>query len=117
MTTKANVFENLIFNNRAPILIAFLALTVFFFIKAMGVTLDTSLKKMVPLKHEYIQNLFKHKDELSLGNDIRIAIENTEGDIFDKEYLQVLKDITDEVFYLPNVDKSKVKSLWTPNVR
>ncbi|PIE42612.1 MAG: RND transporter [Gammaproteobacteria bacterium] len=95
----------------------FLALTVFFFIKATGVTLDTSLKKMVPLSHEYIQNLFKHKDELSLGNDIRIAIEHTEGDIFEKEFLQTLKEITDEVFYLPNVDKSKIKSLWTPNVR
>ncbi|MCG8669050.1 MAG: MMPL family transporter [Pseudomonadales bacterium] len=117
MSTKANVFEKLIFNNRAPIMIAFLAATVFFFIKATGVTLDTSLKKMVPLKHEYIQNLFKHKDELSLGNDIRIAVEHTEGDIFDEEFLQILKDITDEVFYLPNVDKSKVQSLWTPNVR
>ena len=117
MSTKDNVFERIIFGNRAPILIAFLALTVFFFVKATGVTLDTSLKKMVPLKHEYIQNLFKHKDELSLGNDIRIAVEHTEGDIFNKEYLQVLKDITDEVFYLPNVDKSKVQSLWTPNVR
>ncbi|MDX1693481.1 MAG: MMPL family transporter [Ketobacteraceae bacterium] len=117
MSTKVNLFEKIIFNNRVPILIAFLAATVFFFIQATGVTLDTSLKKMVPLKHEYIQNLFKHKDELSLGNDIRIAVEHTEGDIFNKEYLQVLKDITDEVFYLPNVDKSKVQSLWTPNVR
>lgn len=117
MSTKVNLFEKIIFNNRAPILIAFLAATVFLFIQATGVTLDTSLKKMVPLKHEYIQNLFKHKDELSLGNDIRIAVEHTEGDIFNEEYLQVLKDITDEVFYLPNVDKSKVQSLWTPNVR
>ena len=114
---KASAAENLIFGFRAPIVVIFLLLTAFFAYEASHVKLSTDLKKMVPLKHEFIQNLFKHKDELSLGNDIRIAVENTQGDIFNAEYMEVLRQVTDEVFYLPGVDKSKVASLWTPNVR
>ncbi len=75
------------------------------------------MKKMVPLQHTYIKNLYKHKDELSLGNDIRIAVEHTKGDIFDKEFIETLRRITEEGFYLPGVNKGKVRSLWTPNVR
>jgi len=75
------------------------------------------MKKMVPLQHPYIKNLYKHKDELSLGNDIRIAVENVKGDIFDKEYMETLRKITEEGFYLPGVNKGKMMSLWTPNVR
>lgn len=114
---KASAAENFIFRMRGPIVIVFLLLTVFFAFQATRVQLSTDMKKMVPLKHEFIQNLFKHKDELSLGNDIRIAVENTQGDIFNAEFMEVLRLVTDEVFYLKGVDKSKVASLWTPNVR
>jgi hypothetical protein len=114
---KASAAENLIFSMRGPIVIVFLLLTAFFAFEATNVQLSTDMKKMVPLKHEFIQNLFKHKDELSLGNDIRIAVENTQGDIFNAEFMEVLRLVTDEVFYLQGVDKSKVASLWTPNVR
>ena len=40
-----------------------------------------------------------------------------EGDIFTAEYMETLKQITDEVFYLNGVDRSGLKSLWTSNVR
>ncbi len=117
MSEKASIFERVLFTYRIPILVVFSIISIFLGLTAVRISMDTSLKKMVPLSHEYIQNLFKHKDELSLGNDLRIAVATTDPDIFNKEYLQVLKDVTDEVFYLQGVDKSKVKSLWTPNVR
>ena len=95
----------------------FMAITIFLINQAYDTALDSSLKKMVPLSHPFIQNLYKHKDELSLGNDIRIAVEHTQGDIFDKEYLEVLRQVSDEAFYLPGVNKSLMKSLWSPTVR
>lgn len=116
-TNKKAPAEDFIVSMRGIILVAFILLTGYFAYAASKIALSTDLQKMVPLKHEFIQNLFKHRDELSLGNDIRIAIENTEGDIFNAEFMEVLRQVTDEVFYLPGVDKSKVASLWTPNVR
>lgn len=111
------ICEDIIFNNRAIYLGVFLLCTLFFGWQALYVKLDTSLEKMVPLEHPYIQNLFKHKDELSLGNDLRISVETTEGDIFNADYLEILRKVTDEAFYVEGVDKAKIQSLWTANVR
>lgn len=121
--------ENLIFGARRVIIAVFAVITLLMIWQISGIKADTSLEKMVPLSHPYIQNLFKHKDELGLGNDIRIAVAVKQGDIFSPAYVDMLKNVTDDVFYLsdrPNreagaqhaiVDRAKLKSLWTPNVR
>ena len=118
MSTKnSTILEESIFKLRPILLLAFAVLTAFFAFEASKVKLSTEFEKMVPLKHEFIQNLLKHKDELSLGNDIRIVVEAKNGDIFTDEFMQVLRQVTDEIFYFEGVDKAKIQSLWTPNVR
>lgn len=109
--------EKFIFKARGPLLMVFALITIFFAYQLTNVRIDTSLEKMVPLKHEFIINLFKHIEDMSLGNDIRIAVSVKDGDIFTKEYMATLRQISDEVFYFPGVDKVKLASLWTPNVR
>lgn len=118
-TPKAEPFlERLIFNNRALILVAFLILTVFLGYNAVRIQPDASFERMIPLEHPYIQNMLENREDLAnLGNFVRIAVESEEGDIFNAEYMETLKQITDEVFYLNGVDRSGLKSLWTPNVR
>ena len=111
------MLENSIFKIRPVILIGFLLLTVFFGYNAKDVKLSTEFEKMVPLKHEFIQNLLRHIDEMSLGNDIRIVIEAKEGDIYTDDFLQLLRQVTDEIFYFQGVDKANIQSLWTANVR
>lgn len=117
MSTPSSPLEKLVFGLRGPLLFLFVVTTIFFANQTYDISIDSSLKKMVPLGHPYIQNLYRHKDELSLGNDIRIAVENTRGDIFNREYLEVLRQISEEAFYLPGVNKGVMKSLWTSNVR
>ena len=67
--------ERLVFTYRSWYVISFFLLTIFFGYHAMNLKMDSSLEKMVPMHHEYIQNWFKHKDDLSLGNDLRIAVD------------------------------------------
>lgn len=114
---RESLFERLLFRFRVPVLGLLVILTIFFLYHAHDTELDSNLKKMVPLNHSYIQNFYKHRDELSLGNDIRIAVENRNGDIFDARFLEILRQVTEEAFYLPGVDKGNLKSLWTANVR
>ncbi len=115
---KPSFLEAPIFKLRPVLLLLFAVLTAFFAFQASKVQLSTEFEKMVPpLQHEFIQNLLKHKDELSLGNDIRIVVEAKEGDIFSDDFLQALRQVTDEIFYFEGVDKAKIQSLWTPNVR
>ena len=113
-----SIVENTIFGKRLWVLLTFLLITVYLVSAAIKVRPDASFEKMVPVKHPYIAAYLERKDELSgLGNAVRISIETTEGDIFSAEYMETLRQISDEVFFIPGVARSGVKSLWTPNVR
>jgi len=112
------VIEKIVFGKRLWVLLAFLLVTVYLVSAAIKVRPDASFEKMVPVTHPYIAAYLERKDELTgLGNAVRIAVEATEGDIFTEEYLETLRQISDEVFFIPGVNRSGVKSLWTPNVR
>ena len=50
-------------------------------------------------------------------NRILIALMSEEGDIFTPEFFETLRKTTDEVFFIPGIDRSRVTSLFTPNVR
>ncbi|WP_285275345.1 efflux RND transporter permease subunit [Halopseudomonas bauzanensis] len=110
--------ERVIFNNRLIMLLIFAALTLFFGFQATQVRPVTSFEKMIPLEHPYIVNMLEHQNDMgNLGNSIRIAVAIKDGDIFSTEYMETLKRINDEVFFLPGVDRANLRSLWTPNVR
>ncbi len=113
-----SIVERFIFGKRMWVVLVFFLVTVYLVSAAIKVRPDASFEKMVPIKHPYIAAYIERKDELSgLGNSVRIAVETTEGDIFTEEYMQALREISDEVFFIPGVGRSGVKSLWTPNVR
>lgn len=46
---------------------------------------------------------------------LRILVQNPNGDIVTQEFLETLRKVNDQVFYIPGVDRSNLKSLWTPN--
>ena len=123
MTSKsrnnpAAVLERLVFNNRPAVIAICLIISIFLFWNAAQVRPETSFEKMIPLKHPYIEKMLEHRNDLAnLGNSVRISVENTNGDIFDKEYMETLRQISDEAFYIPGVDRSGLRSLWSPNVR
>lgn len=107
-----------IFALRVPLLLAFAVATAFFLWQVTMLRPDASFEKMIPVSHPYIQNFLKSRDDLrGLGNSVRIIVETSEGDIFTTEFQDLLRRITDEVFYVNGVDRSALQSLWTPNVR
>lgn len=110
--------ERVLFAAR-PIVLAVLAiLTLVFAYGLTQIKLDSSIEKYIPLKHEFIKNYLVHKDELGSGlSNIKLSVESNDGDIFSKEYMATLQRINDEVFFIKGVDRSAMKSLWTPNVR
>ena len=115
---EERVLERLIFNHRPGLLVLFLLATVLLAYKITQLRPDASFEKMIPMEHPFIRAFMKHAADLgAAGTTIQIAVENTSGDIFDPEYLDLLQKINDEVFYLPGVDRNRMRSLWTPNVR
>ncbi|MBV8667187.1 MAG: RND family transporter [Burkholderiaceae bacterium] len=117
MSMVEHFLEPRLFRHRIVVLILFALASVLFAWQATKLRPDASFQKMVPIFHPYIANYLKYENELRpLGNNVRIAVESTSGNIYSKEYLDTLKKITDEVFYIPGVDRGNMKSLWTPNV-
>ena len=115
---SGNRLERLIFNNRNAVMLACLVITIVLGFMAARVSLNASYEKMLPVGHPYIQNYAANKSQLrGLGNTLRIVVENTQGDIFDPAYLDTLKQVNDELFLTPGVDRAWVKSIWMPVVR
>lgn len=115
---KASFLERLIFNNRPAVILLCLLTTIFLLYQATQVRPSTSFEKMIPLSHPFIEKMMEHRNDLAnLGNTVRISVEAKEGDIFSKEYMETLRQIHDEVFYINGVDRSNLKSLWSPSVR
>lgn len=115
---SGSILERLIFNHRLTVLFICLLAAVVLGTRATRLTLNASFENMLPMGHPYIVNYLAHKDDLSgLGNTVRIALETTQGTIFDKTYIETLRHINDAVFLIPGVDRPYMKSLWTPAVR
>jgi predicted RND superfamily exporter protein len=115
---SGGVIERALFNRRPLVLIFCLLVTILLGWQATRISLSTSFDKMIPTSHPYVANYLKHRDQISgLGNSIRIAVEVSGSTIFNKEYLQLLSKINDEVYLLPGVDRAYMKSLWTPATR
>lgn len=115
---KATLLERLIFNNRPVVILLCTLVTLLLGWQATQIRPSTSFEKMIPLSHPFIQNMMEHRNDLSnLGNTVRISVEAVDGDIFTKEYMETLRLVSDEVFYIPGVDRAGLKSLWSPSVR
>ncbi|MFZ3183051.1 MAG: RND transporter [Pseudomonadales bacterium RIFCSPLOWO2_12_59_9] len=116
---SGNRLERLIFNNRLLFIVSFVIITLFLgYMAVTRLTLSPSFEKMIPQSHPYIKNFMENRKSLrGMGNTVRIVVENTEGSIFDAGYLNTLKEINDELFLTPGVDRAWLKSLWTPGVR
>ena len=110
--------EHLVFGARRWILGVFLLLTAAFAaIAVQGLHIDTRYTKQLPLQHPYMRTYLAHYDEFGGANRVLIALVARQGTIYTPEFLAALKLATDEVFFIPGVDRARVQSLWTPNTR
>ncbi len=109
--------ERLIFDNRRLLLGFFILVTLFMGYSATNLRIDAGFSKMLPLRHEYMQTYVEHQKEFGGANRILIALMAEQGDIFTAQFFSVLEQATDDVFFIPGVDRTQVSSLFTPNVR
>ncbi len=110
--------EHFVFGARRTVLAVFALLTVLFAGLAMrGLHIDTRFTKQLPLQHPYMQTYLAHYDEFGGANRVLIALMVRDGTIYTPAFLAALKKATDEVFFIPGVDRARVQSLWTPNTR
>jgi predicted RND superfamily exporter protein len=110
--------EHYVFDFRGALLLGFAALTLACAGFALrGLHIDTRFAKQLPLQHEYMQTYLRHQEEFGGANRVLLALTARDGNMYSAEFLQALRLATDEVFFIPGVDRARVQSLWTPNTR
>lgn len=115
---SGNTIERLVFNHRFFVIVFCVIATLALGFSASRLAVNASFERMLPRSQPYIKNYLDNKEALrGLGNAVRISVENTRGTIYDANYLQVLQKINDTTFLIPGVDRSFMKSLWTPALR
>ncbi len=112
-----NLLEGFIFGNRPLLLGVFLIITLLMGYSLSNLRIDAGFAKQLPLQHEYMQTYIEHGQEFGGANRIMIALMVREGDIFTADFFHTLEQATDDVFFIPGVDRSQVTSIFTPNVR
>lgn len=104
-------------NNRYGIVAIFFLVTLGMLYAMTNLKIETGFKKQLPLKHEYMQTFLKYEKEFGGANRILVALVARDGDMFTEDFFTAFEDITDQIFFIPGVDRASVRSIFTPNVR
>lgn len=109
--------EPLIYARRKLTMGILLVITAVLAWQASMIQRDAGFDKSIPLKHPFMQVLKQYQDDFGGANTVLVALIQKNGDIYNEKFLSKLKAVTDDVFFLPGVDRSRVSSLFTPDVR
>ena len=97
-------------------LLAILALfTVFMGVRAGRLEFGTDFEKMIPLQHEYMQNYHPFKSVFGGGNVIRVSVTRSEETILDAAYIEKLRQIHEDVYFVKGIDRRTVRSIASPD--
>jgi predicted RND superfamily exporter protein len=115
---SGNVIERMVFNHRFWVILVCALLTLGLGWQLRLLTVNASYEKMLPQSHPFVRNFLENRAELrGIGNTVRVVVENTQGDIYNRDYLEKLAKVNDAIFLSPYVDRAWIKSLYSPAVR
>ncbi len=115
--TRLHKIATFLINNRYGIVGLFLVVTIGMMFAMSQLRIETGFKKQLPLKHEYMQTFLQYEKEFGGANRVLVALVARDGDMFTPEFFEAFETITDQVFFIPGVDRASVRSIFTPNVR
>ncbi len=91
---------------------------VFAWVAAKGLRIDASFTKQLPVQHDYMKTyLAPEVAEFRGANRVLIGLIARDGNMFQPQFFDALKRATDEVLVMDGIDRGRVQSLYTPNVR
>ncbi|MBS0364543.1 MAG: MMPL family transporter [Proteobacteria bacterium] len=113
------VLEALIFGNRRLVLAAFALGTLLAVLAAVrGLHLEPSFTKMLPVQHEYMRTYLDPQiADFRGANRILVALIARDGNMFTPQFFAAMRRATDEVIVMDGIDRTRVQSILTPNVR
>jgi uncharacterized protein len=105
-----------IFRHRKVTLGVLLLLTAFFAWHAAQLKPQAGWLKMVPKEHPYMQTFLEYYKDFGGANTVLVALKSHTGDIYQPEFMETLRQVHDEVFFIPGVDRARVTSIFAPSI-
>jgi len=115
--TRLHKIATFLINNRYAIVALFLVITIGMMFAMSKLRIETGFKKQLPLKHEYMQTFLQYEKDFGGANRVLVALVARDGSMFTPGFFKAFEEITDQVFFIPGVDRASVRSIFTPNVR
>ena len=109
--------EDLVFKHRIVVLVVLGLVTLVMGSYATQLRMSAGFAKQLPRGHEYIDTFFEYQNQLFGSNRVIIVLRSKHGDIWNQPFLARLQQLTDDVIFLPGVDRRTVTSIWTPSTR
>ena len=109
-------FAAWVINNRNFSLAILLAITAFFAVGLTKVQVKTIFSDLFPKDHPFVQTYKAHNN---FGNPLTVVlmVKRKDGDIYNKETLQKVWDLTKEIDLAPSVDHDQILSIATEKAR
>ncbi len=120
--------EKFVFGNRVLIMLLFGAITLVMLFFAAQLRVDAGFKKQIPTDHEYIDSFLAWEKEFGGANRVLVAVIDRSGNIFPRDespeemqrssaFFGKVERLTNDIIAMDEVDDSRVRSIFTPNVR
>lgn len=120
-TTVTRLVErtaDLLMDWRKGLLALFVLLTLALGYSATHTQLDPGFNKQIPVRNEYMVNFLNFSQYFTGANRFLVSVKwKGEGDIYNRDFLETLNKVTDDVFFINGVSRASVTSLFTANVR
>jgi len=79
--------------------------------RLLVLTILSLISDLLPQGHEYIKVHNSIRAQFGGANTVNMVLQVREGDIFNPTTLKKTKDITDELYFIPGVDRFKIMSI------
>ncbi len=112
--------ERIVFAARTWILLTIAIFTIAMTYFSLSLKLDAGIEKMWPERHEYVDTFRQYQSSLPGAKRMIVALhakDDKPGAIWEENFLATLNGLTQDLFFIPGIDRKTVTSLWTPNTR
>ena len=104
-------FAELVIRKRVLVLIGTILATLFFSYQLLNLKVYTSFADLLPQNHPYVKLHNEFRKLFGGANQVLIALQVKEGDIFTVETLRKIKYVTEKLEEVPAIDVYKIRSL------
>ena len=97
--------------NRIPVTVITAIFTAFMAYKTLHLEMSTAFNDLLPYRHPFVQVHFKFANQFGGANNVNIMLQVAKGDVFTKEVLKKIYDMTQAVDRITGVNHDQIASI------